>query len=123
MQLISLTDHELEKNTLTNDYKNSRTIGKIKLGQNALLFKSNFKIYYIPYDDITCYFRRIFQVPTKVCCAPVSLDVENLVVCDQTGEIAQIQLPGKKAAEILMQELKKIIPNASVGKPKQNERI
>jgi hypothetical protein len=39
------------------------------------------------------------------------------VICDGSGELAQIQLPGEKAGKALLEELKKLIPDAQFGKP------
>ena len=43
--------------------------------------------------------------------------IENLVVYAGDTEIAQIQLPGTKAARILMDELKDKVPGAQFTRP------
>jgi len=51
-------------------------------------------------------------VPARLCCGRGELEVENLVICTDAGEAAQIQLPGAKAGKLLLEELKKRLPDA-----------
>lgn len=100
------------KPEMEQDYRESREIGIVRLGKSHLYFRRLRKIYYIPYADIRRCFRRVMLVPAKLCCGRGDLEVENLVVCTDRGEAAQIQLPGAKAGKILLEELKKRLPNA-----------
>jgi hypothetical protein len=59
-------------------------------------------------------------VPAKLCCGKGDLEVENLVICGDKGELAQIQLPGTRAAKVLMEELENLIPEAEFGRPSSN---
>ena len=87
-------------------------IGIVRIGKERLYFRRMRKIYYIPYADIRRCFRRVMLVPAKLCCGRGDLEVENLVICTDRGEAAQIQLPGAKAGKILLEELKKRLPDA-----------
>ncbi len=73
--------------------------------------------YYIPYRDVRRCFRRVELIPAKMCCGKGSFELENLVVCGEAGELIQVQLPGTKAAKLLMEELQERIPEAEFGKP------
>ncbi|MBQ7841348.1 MAG: hypothetical protein IJ390_12825 [Lachnospiraceae bacterium] len=107
---------------LENDYRDAREIGIVRLGESCLFFRKKLKIYYIPYENIERCFRRVMLVPAKMCCGKGDLAVENLVICSGEEEIAQIQIPGTKAAKILMDELKIKAPNADFTRPdKTNE--
>ena len=76
------------------------------------------KVYYIPYGDVRRYFRRVQEVNVKMCCCGGELAIENLVICGENDtELLQVQLPGTKAAKILIDELKEKMPNAVYGKP------
>jgi hypothetical protein len=56
-----------------------------------------------------------------MCCGRGNFEVENLVVCGENDEeLMQVQLPGAKAAKILMEELQARIPEAEFGKPAAN---
>ena len=46
---------------------------------------------------------------------PVRIGAETFYF--KKGELAQIQLPGEKAGKALLEELKKLIPDAQFGKP------
>lgn len=103
---------EADKQDMEQDYKGSREIGIIRIGKEYLYFRRLRRIYYIPYADIRRCFRRVMLVPAKLCCGKGNLEVENLVICTDRGEAAQIQLPGAKAGKLLLEELKKRLPDA-----------
>lgn len=110
--LASLTDNP---SLLQEEYKQAREIGKLRLGRKHLYFRAGLKLYYMPYTDLKRYFRRVMQVPAKMCCGKGNFEIENLVLCGDSGELAQIQLPGSKAARIVMECLAECAPDAAVG--------
>ena len=65
---------------------------------------------------MTRVFRRVMLVQTKMCCGKGNLEVENLVICTEKGEIAQVQLPGTRAGVILLEEVAKRAPHVLIGK-------
>lgn len=101
-----------DKHDMEQDYKESREFGIVRLGTARLYFRRLRRVYYIPYADIRRCFRRVMLVPARLCCGRGNLEVENLVICTDRGEAAQIQLPGAKAGKILLEELKKRLPDA-----------
>lgn len=112
MKFYSLEGTEAaDKRNMAQDYKESREIGIVRIGNGCLYFRRLRKIYYIPYADIRRCFRRVMLVPAKLCCGRGDLEVENLVICTDKGEAAQIQLPGAKAGKILLEELKQRLPD------------
>ncbi len=102
---------------LKADYAAGRSIGNVQLGNTYLFFKEKRKLYYISYGEMTRVFRRVMLVQTKMCCGKGNLEVENLVVCNEAGEVAQIQLPGARAGVILLEEVAKRAPHVQIGKP------
>lgn len=100
-----------EKQDMEQDYKAGREIGIVRLGKEHLYFRRIRKIYYVPYTDIRRCFRRVMRVPAKLCCGRGDLEVENLVICTDQGEVAQLQMPGAKAGKILLKELKNRMPD------------
>lgn len=107
-----------EDTPLDGEFQDAREIGKVKLGELHLFFKKGMKVYFIAYRDVRRLFRRIEAVPAKMCCGKGTFEIENLVICGEGDqELAQIQLPGKKAAQILMEELTERVPEAQIGKP------
>jgi len=111
----------VETSSLTEDYKNARAIGVIRLGQEVLYFRARMKVYYIPYGDIRHCFRRVQQVPAKMCCGRGNFDIESLVIGDADKELAVIQLPGTHAARELMKALKEKMPACDFSAPKRPE--
>ena len=120
MKFYPMTASEVEESELNKEYKTAREIGKVKMGELRLFVKSGLKTYYIPYHDVRRLFRRVMAVPAKLCCGKGDFEIENLVICGEGDkELAQVQLPGKKAAQILMEELKQRVPEAEFGRPAQ----
>ena len=102
---------------LKSDFDAGRAIGNVQLGNTYLFFKEKRKLYYIPYGDMTRVFRRVMLVQTKMCCGKGNLEVENLVICGEEKELAQVQLPGSRAGVILLEEIAKRAPHVQIGKP------
>ena len=119
MKFESLTSPAADASALQEEYKCAREIGKLRLGQQHLYVRSGLKCYYLPYSDIRRYFRRVMRVPAKMCCGKGDFEIENLVICGDGGELAQIQLPGVKAAKAVMESLAELAPNAAVGRAKE----
>ena len=104
---------------LREEHRQAREIGTLRLGQENLYFRAGLKVYYIPYGDIRRYFRRVMQVPAKLCCGKGDFEIENLVICGEGGELAQVQLPGAKAARIVMERMAELAPAAAVGRSRE----
>ena len=51
----------------------------------------------------------------KMCCANGQLQLENIVLCNKKEELIQIDLPGLKAAEAVIEEIKKNNPDVKIG--------
>ena len=105
---------------LASEYKAAREIGKIRLGELRLYFRAGLKTYYIPYRDVRRCFRRVQLIPAKMGRGQSDFRLENLVICGDGGELAQLQLPGEQAGKTLLEELQKRIPEAEFGKPSQS---
>lgn len=120
MKFYSVTSEHNNAAALQAEYASGRVIGNVHLGAEFLFFKEKRKVYYIPYADMTRCFRRVLLVQTKMCCGKGNLEVENLVVCSEKGEVAQIQLPGERAGKILLEEIVKIAPHVQIGRAKEN---
>lgn len=112
MKFYSLTTADTDVTTLRTEYKNAKEIGIIKLGDSCLFFRKRLKVYYIAYKEISRVFRRVVTVPAKFYSGKGEFAIEHLVLCAKDTEVAQIQLPGANAARTLMEELKKLVPNA-----------
>ena len=117
MKFYPLKAVETNMESLQTEYKSAREVGKLRLGAERLYFRSARKIFYIPYTDIHRYFRRVMLVPAKLCCGKGDFAVEHLVICDTDNELAQIQLPGSRAAKVLMDQMSELAPGAIVGTP------
>ena len=105
---------------LTEEYRAAHAVGVFRVGADHLFFRAGLKYYAIPCAAVTRFFRRVQQVPAKMCCGKGNFQIESLVLCGRAAdgseaELAQIQLPGVKAAKLLMEELKEKLPDAEFG--------
>ena len=120
MRFTPLAGGETDSALLNEEYKAAREIGKLRLGAERLYFRAGLKTWFIPYSQIRRYFRRVMQIPAKLCCGKGNFDIESLVLCGDEGELAQIQLPGTKAAKIVMEQLKTLAPGAIPRAPEKD---
>ena len=122
MRFYPLLETEKQEDGLQGEYRDARQIGNVRMGELHLFFKSGLKTWFIAYHDVRRLFRRVEAVPAKMCCGKGTFEIENLVVCGEGDkELAQVQLPGKKAAQLLMKELEQRVPEAQFGRPAQNQ--
>ena len=117
MRFEPLTTVSPDRAALQAEYRLGRPIGKLRLGERTLFFRSGLRIYYVPYADIRRYFRRVMCVPAKLCCGQGAFELEHLVLCGERGELAQIGLPGAKAAKAVMDAMAQLAPDAETGRP------
>lgn len=102
---------------LKQDYRQAQRRGNIRLGAEFLFFRKLFTVYYVPYEEIRRCFRRVQLLPTSGGRRNNRLQVENIVVCTDKAEVAQLQVPGAQAAKVLMTDLKERIPNCDFSCP------
>ena len=117
MKFYPLTATVAADAALNAEYNAGRSVGNVQLGDAHLFFKVKRKTYYIAYSEITRVFRRVQLVQTKMCCGKGNLELENLVICGEAGELAQVQLPGARAGKILLEEIPQKAPHVQIGKP------
>ena len=119
MIFCPLTSTVSDKKSLRTEYKTARKIGVIRLGETCFFFRRGVKIYYLLYKEIVRYFRRVMLIPTGTKRGDMKL--ETLVLCDNKGELAQIQIPGSNAAKELMDEMKIKAPHADSTCPEKSQ--
>ena len=118
MKFKELRGNAAEKNeTLSQEYKAAHSYGVAAVGTEHLFVKKGFSVYYIAYRDAERIFRRIRSVNAMMCCENGEMEFEYLVVADAEKELIEIQLPGKKAAQMMMEELKSTVPEGNFAAP------
>lgn len=127
MRFVHLARRSASDALTVREYRAGRRVGALSLGARNLFFRKGFRLYCLPYGEISRYFRRVLAIPARIgCCTGGELRVEHIVLCtrDASGaerEAAQIQLPGERAAKIVMDELRRLAPDAAEGRPAQPE--
>ena len=117
MKFYSIHQEMLGDSKLQTEYASAHPIGVLRIGTAHIFFRAGIRHYAVPVSEITGFFRRVKSVPAKLCCGKGEFGVEYLVLCTAEGEAAEIQLPGKKAAQAVVKELKETIPGAVYGVP------
>lgn len=104
---------------LKEEFKNSYKIGLINLGEEHFFFKSGFRRFYIPYSGIQRCFRRVMLLPYGRKKDGRNIEMEYAVLMHEGKELAQIQLPGTKAAQELLEKVHEKAPDAKLECPKK----
>jgi len=123
MRYIDLYPNNFDKKTdnLSECFKCGHSIGPVTVSKDFLFIKKGFRIYFIAYTDAQKIFRRVRRLHANICCGDGDLEVEYLVIYADNKELMEITLPGKKAAQLLMSELKQTSPNLDVTAPSRSE--
>lgn len=97
---------QISSDTLKNEIKTGEKTGLIVLGETCFFFKAGFSKYYIPYSEIKRCYKRIKVLPVRNRKTDEkSLQIEYVVLMDFEKEIAEIQLPGNNAADIILKKV------------------
>ena len=117
MKLYALDGTPTQESLMLEEFSAAREIGALRIGERNLFFRVRLRQYYIPFGEIRRIFRRVFVVSSNVCCGKGELEVENLVVQGEDRELAQIQLPGSRAAREAVRVLKEKLPGVDFSTP------
>ena len=102
---------------LRDSYKNGHSYGVAVVGGEHLFVRKGFTVYSIAYKDAERIFRRVRRVQAMMCCDNGELEIEYLVVMADGRELIEVQLPGTKAARMLMDELKGTVSGVEFAAP------
>ena len=118
MRFKDLKDGSLHNNKeLCEEYKRSHSYGVTVIGSDHLFVKKGLSVYFIAYADAERIFRRVRRVQAMMCCDNGELEIEYLVVMYDGRELIEVQLPGQKAARMIMDELKGSVAGVEFSAP------
>ncbi len=106
-----------KKESLTARRKNGHTIGPVTVSDTCLFIKKGLRNYYISYDAAEKIFRRVRRLHANICCGDGDIEVEYLVIQAGGKELMEVTLPGRKAAQMLIDELKSVAPGLDTAAP------
>lgn len=116
--LYQNSNENIDEKMLKDSYRSGHAIGNVTLSDDHLFVKKGFKCFYISYKDSQRIFRRVRSLHANICCGDGDLEVEYLVIMAHNRELIEIPLPGKKAAQMLMNELRQKAPFLETTVPK-----
>ena len=120
--LYQNSNENIEEKMLKDSYKSGHAIGNVTISDDYLFVKKGFKCFYISYKDSQRIFRRVRSLHANICCGDGDLEVEYLVIMADDRELMEIALPGKKAAQMLMNELRELSPDLETKAPKDTPK-
>ena len=124
MSYYSLTSGKINKeqgSALSAEFSDGHTIGPVTVSQNNLFIKKGLRRYFIAYSEADRIFRRVRRLHANICCGDGDIEVEYLVISVNGNEIMEITLPGKKAARMLMDEIRQTAPDLDTAAPPRND--
>ncbi|MCR4740092.1 MAG: hypothetical protein K5886_07515 [Lachnospiraceae bacterium] len=122
MKFYSLTGaKDADKDILKSQFDNGHQIGIVCVAGDYLFIKKGFKTYYIAYEDTDRIFRRVRSYHVNMCCDQGDLTFEYLIVCKNDKELIEAQLPGEKAAKMLLEEIKAAHPEGVYTAPAKSD--
>lgn len=95
---------------------------RIKMQEQELEYRRNFKWHSIPYSDITNAYLRIEEVKGRLCCSVANFDMYFLVLKRSTGELIKIEASSQEKVKQMLEELKKRNPQTEIGYKKPGEK-
>ncbi len=96
-------------------------IGAVCVSDEYLFFKKGLKRYVIAYREAERIFRRVRTVTANICCEGGDLRFDYLVIMQGGTELAEVQLPGQKAAQMLLEEIRAKYPEGCYEAPAREE--
>lgn len=118
MRFKGLKDNKIHNTKeLNEEYRSSHSYGVTVIGSSHLFVKKGLSVYFIAYEDAERIFRRVRRVQAMMCCENGELEIEYLVVTSDGRELIEVQLPGQKAARMIMDELKSSVAGVEFGAP------
>lgn len=100
------------------EFAAAEVYSKVKPGEKSIFWKSGFRWYSMPYENVKRIFRRIEVVHGKLCCGGHTFVIEWLVLVlkDDTEVVIHIGDDVKVKAEALLEALKDAHPEIKYGK-------
>ena len=118
MKLCNLIDKgRIAPDTLKDEYRTGHGYGAVTVGTDHLFVKKRLRVYWIAYEEAERIFRRVRRVNAQMCCDNGELELEYLVVIADGRELMEVELPGKKAARMLIEELKSTVSCTEFSAP------
>ena len=119
--LVSGKVNKASHHDLSGELREGHTIGPVTVSKNNLFIKKGLRRYYIAYADAERIFRRVRRLHANICCGDGDIEVEYLVIGIDGREVMEVTLPGKKAARMLLDEIKQAAPDLDTAAPKRED--
>lgn len=99
-------------------YDEANTYGKVKLGGDWIFWKEGLRQCALQLTGVQRAYRRVEEVPAKLCCGRTNFDVQSLVLVLSDGNELSLKIGEgtQREAEALFAALKQAHPELEYGK-------
>ena len=99
-------------------FDGANTYGKVKLGGDWIFWKEGLRQCALQLTGVKRAYRRVEEVPTKLCCGRTNFDVQSLVLVLTDGTELTLKIGDgmQREAEALFSALKQAHPELEYGK-------
>ena len=115
--MLSGKINKISHHDLDGEFREGHTIGPVTVSENNLFVKKGLRRYYVAYGEAERIFRRVRRLHANICCGDGDIEVEYLVISIGGREVMEVTLPGKKAARMLLEEIKEKAPRLDTAAP------
>lgn len=98
-----------------NDYENAFRIGRLKVGQEAIYFRSGLKITALSYGELERAFMRVREATGKMCCGTACFADCYLVLVSAGRELAEMRME-KEDIDAILSLIAEKSPETVIGK-------
>lgn len=117
MRFCPLKTAEADDAALAAEYRTAEKKDVFRLGERHLFFRKKMSVFYLSYEELDRFFRRVLMVPMRVSCCGGEMAVEHIVLCSGGEELAVVLLADPRMAVPVMEALKERAPQAECVKP------
>ena len=105
----------LTSEELTAEAESARAVGKVKLGEQVVLFSRFAGGSYMPYSEMVNAYVRQEEVNAKLCCGRANFDQFFLMILGSDGTLRKHQVPDMAAAKLALEHIAQKNPNCVIG--------
>lgn len=120
MKFYSLTKKDnTDDKTLKAHFDSGHRIGAVCVADDYIFVKKRLRTYFIAYKDADRIYRRVRTYMVNMCCEQGDLRFDYIIIYKDGNELIEAELPGEKAARMLLDEIKEKAPSLNFAAPER----
>lgn len=102
---------------VTEDFARGRKFGFVRVGELGVYWRVGMNRRYAPFGLLRRAFLRVRPLQAKLCCGRMSVEQVWVVLWDETGEIAQIEVRDQARGDAILAAILAHRPELPLGVP------